>query len=154
MLDLKNLYQEVVVDHNRNPRNFGRIDKPTHTAEGYNQFCGDKLNLYLEIENNTISKIKFDGDGCAISIASASLMTDSIKNKTIGQAKQLFQYFHDLVISVQCDSDTMEDRQETLGKLLTLRGVSQYPARVKCATLCWHTLQSALAGDKNTVTTE
>jgi len=121
MFDLKDLYQEVIIDHNRSPRNFGKLENPTQVAEGYNPLCGDKLNLYLTTKDDVITDVSFDGSGCAISVASASLMTDSLKGKTIKEAEQLFENFHDLI---------MEEE------------------------LCWHTLHSALQGDKCSATTE
>jgi len=144
MFDLKDLYQEVIIDHNRSPRNFGKLENPTQMAEGYNPLCGDKLNLYLKTEGDLITDVSFDGSGCAISVASASLMTDTLKGKTIEQAEQLFENFHDLII---VEKDPEPEQMQALGKLAALAGVKEYPARVKCATLCWHTLHSALQGD-------
>lgn len=144
MFDLQDLYQEVIIDHNRNPRNFGKLDDATQVAEGYNPLCGDKLNLYLKTEDDVITDISFDGSGCAISVASASLMTDSLKGKTIQEAEQLFENFHNLIID---ENEPELDQIQSLGKLAALAGVKEYPARVKCATLCWHTLHSALQGD-------
>lgn len=144
MFDLQDLYQEVIIDHNRNPRNFGKLDDATQVAEGYNPLCGDKLNLYLKTEDDVITDISFDGSGCAISVASASLMTDSLKGKTIQEAEQLFENFHNLIID---ENEPELDQIQSLGKLAALAGVKKYPARVKCATLCWHTLHSALQGD-------
>ncbi len=151
MFDLKDLYQEVIIDHNRSPRNFGKLDDATQVAEGYNPLCGDKLNLYLNTEDDVITGVSFDGSGCAISVASASLMTDSLKGKTIEQAEQLFQDFHHLIIE---EEDPDLEQMQALGKLAALAGVKEYPARVKCATLCWHTLHSALQGETFPVTTE
>jgi len=144
IFDLKDLYQEVIIDHNRSPRNFGKLENPTRVAEGYNPLCGDKLNLYLTTEDNLITDVSFDGSGCAISVASASLMTDSLKGKTIEEAEQLFQNFHDLIMEEESPD---QEQMQSLGKLAALAGVKEYPARVKCATLCWHTLLSALKGD-------
>ena len=151
MFDLKDLYQEVIIDHNRSPRNFGKLDDATKVAEGYNPLCGDKLNLYLKTEDRVITDVSFDGSGCAISVASASLMTDSLKGKTIEQAEQLFQNFHDLIIE---EEDPDPEQIQALGKLAALAGVKEYPARVKCATLCWHTLHSAVQGETSPATTE
>ena len=151
MFDLKDLYQEVIIDHNRSPRNFGKLENPTQVAEGYNPLCGDKLNLYLKTENSVITDVSFDGSGCAISVASASLMTDSLKGKTTEEAEQLFQNFHNLIM-VEENPDT--DEMQKLGKLAALAGVKEDPARVKCATLCWHTLHSAMQGDNAAATTE
>ena len=151
MFDIKDLYQEVIIDHNRSPRNFGKLDDATQVAEGYNQLCGDKLNLYLKTEDSVITDVSFDGSGCAISVASASLMTDTLKGKTIEQAEQLFQNFHNLIIE---EEDPDLEQMQALGKLAALAGVKEYPARVKCATLCWHTLHSALQGETSPATTE
>ena len=148
MFDIKDLYQEIIVDHNRNPRNFGIIDNADKIIEGFNPLCGDKLKLYLKTEGQNIADISFDGSGCAISVASASLMTDAMKGKSINDAELLFNSFHNLI--------TNENGADgkSLGKLAVLAGVKDFPARVKCATLCWHTLHSAITGDKETVSTE
>jgi len=151
MFDLKDLYQEVIIDHNRSPRNFGQLEDATQIAEGYNPLCGDKLNLYLKTEDDVITDVSFDGSGCAISVASASLMTDSLKGKTTKEAEQLFQNFHDLIME---EEKPEQGQMQSLGKLMALAGVKEYPARVKCATLCWHTLHSALQGDTCSATTE
>ena len=151
MVDLKDLYQEVIVDHNRNPRNFGKLDDADRVAEGYNPLCGDRLNLYVKLDDDRIADIHFDGSGCAISVASASLMTDALKGKTLAEAERMFKNFHYLVT----DEHTPKPEQVTqLGKLAALLGVREYPARVKCATLCWHTLRSALEENKTPVSTE
>ena len=148
MFDIKDLYQEIIVDHNRNPRNFGVIADADKTIEGFNPLCGDKLKLYIKIDGQNISDIAFDGTGCAISVASASLMTDAMKGKSIDEAKTLFNNFHSLITTEdEIDSDH-------LGKLAVLAGVKNFPARVKCASLCWHTLRSALIGNDKPVTTE
>ena len=151
MFDLQDLYQEVIIDHNRSPRNFGKLEHPTQVAEGYNPLCGDKLNLYLTTDDDVITDVSFDGSGCAISVASASLMTDLLKGKTVKQAEQLFENFHDLIME---EENPDQEQMQSLGKLAALAGVKEYPARVKCATLCWHTLHSALQGDKSSATTE
>ena len=151
MFDLKDLYQEVIVDHNRSPRNFGKMEDADRTAEGFNPLCGDRLNLYLKMEGDRISDISFDGSGCAISVASASLMTEALKGKTRAEAEQVFNEFHERVTDKRTN-DT--DSVAHLGKLAALLGVKDYPTRVKCATLCWHTLHSALEGDTRPVTTE
>ena len=148
MFDIKDLYQEIIVDHNRNPRNFGAIDDADNIMEGFNPLCGDRLKLYIKTEGQIISNIAFDGTGCAISVASASLMTDAMKGKSINNAEILFNNFHELITN---DNDVDE---ESLGKLAVLAGVKDFPGRVKCATLCWHTLHSAIMGDKKTVSTE
>jgi len=148
MFDIKDLYQEIIVDHNRSPRNFGVIDDADKILEGFNPLCGDKLKLYIKIDGQNINDIAFDGSGCAISIASASLMTDAMKNKSIDEAESLFNDFHALI--------TTEEKFDSkhLGKLTVLAGVKDFPGRVKCASLCWHTLHSALMGDNQPVTTE
>ena len=151
MFDIKDLYQEVIIDHNRSPRNFGKLDDATQVAEGYNPLCGDKLNLYLKTEDSVITDVSFDGSGCAISVASASLMTDTLKGKTIEQAEQLFQNLNNLIIEEEYPD---LEQMQALGKLAALAGVKEYPARVKCATLCWHTLHSALQGETSPATTE
>jgi len=144
MFDLKDLYQEVIVDHNRSPRNFGKIDNADRTLEGFNPLCGDHLMLYLNMEDGRIADIRFDGSGCAISVASASLMTEAMKGKTVTEAEAIFENFHELLTG-----DTTKVDYDMLGKLAAIAGVREYPTRVKCATLCWHTLHSALseAGD-------
>ena len=148
MFDIKDLYQEIIVDHNRNPRNFGIIDNADKIIEGFNPLCGDKLKLYLKTEGQNIADISFDGSGCAISVASASLMTDAMKGKSINDAELLFNSFHELITNENSADE------KGLGKLAVLAGVKDFPARVKCATLCWHTLHSAITGDKETVSTE
>ena len=151
MLDLRDLYQEIIVDHNRKPRNFGKMENATSMAEGYNPLCGDKLNLYLKTEDGRIDDVTFDGTGCAISVASASLMTEAMKGKTFSEAEQIFQDFHKLLTE---DTNESEEITEHLGKLAVFAGVREFPTRVKCATLCWHTLHSILEGNESAVTTE
>jgi nitrogen fixation protein NifU and related proteins len=148
MFDIKDLYQEVIVDHNRSPRNFGKLDDANKTLEGFNPLCGDRLTLYLKTDGDTITNISFDGSGCAISVASASLMTEAMKGKTLQEAEKLFNDFHDLITT-----DKEADIEE-LGKLAALAGVKAYPARVKCASLCWHTLHSVIEGSETPVKTE
>lgn len=148
MFDIKDLYQEVIVDHNRSPRNFGKIDDADKTLEGYNPLCGDKLTLYLKTDGDIINDISFDGSGCAISVASASLMTDAMKGRSFEEAENIFDNFHNL-ITTDDDIDI-----EQLGKLAALAGVKAYPARVKCASLCWHTLHSVIEGGSSPVKTE
>jgi nitrogen fixation NifU-like protein len=149
MFDLKDLYQEVIVDHNRSPRNFGKMEAPDRTLEGFNPLCGDRLTLYLKLQDRKIEDISFDGSGCAISVASASLMTDAMKGKSTEEAEEIFTNFHVLVTSGGEDADL-----DKLGKLAALAGVREYPTRVKCATLCWHTLHSILEGDEEVISTE
>ncbi len=149
MLDLKDLYQEVIVDHNRSPRNFGKLENADRMLEGFNPLCGDRLMLYVNLDDDRITDISFDGSGCAISVASASLMTDAMKGKTIAEAEITFKNFHDLVTSDDADINF-----DTLGKLAALGGVRNYPTRVKCATLCWHTLHSTLEGNESPISTE
>lgn len=151
MFDLKDLYQEVIVDHNRNPRNFGALEEADRMAEGFNPLCGDRLNLYLKLDHDRITDIRFDGSGCAISVASASLMTDALKGKTLQEANSVFNEFHR---SVTENHPADEESIAHLGKLAALMGVKDYPARVKCATLCWHTLHSALEDRHTPVSTE
>ncbi|WP_367605969.1 Fe-S cluster assembly sulfur transfer protein SufU [Legionella sp. W05-934-2] len=146
--DLRELYQEIIIDHNRNPRNHHDMTSHTHHAEGFNPLCGDKLSLYLQVCDNTIQDISFVGCGCAISQASASLMTEALKGKTVDEAKDLFQRFHHML--------TEDDDVSTTGldKLTVLSGVRMFPARVKCATLAWHTLDAALKQAIETASTE
>jgi nitrogen fixation NifU-like protein len=148
MSELSDLYQEVILDHNKRPRNFRTIEAPSHQAEGYNPLCGDRLNLFLQVEGERIADVAFQGSGCAISKASASLMTDAVKGLTVAEARALFERFHAMVT-------TPPDREvEDLGKLAVLAGVREFPVRVKCATLPWHTLRAALAHDESAVSTE
>lgn len=147
-MDLQELYQEVIVDHNRRPRNFGRLEGANRRAEGYNPLCGDRLTVYLKVgDDGTIEDIAFEGEGCAISVASASLMTDHLKGRPVQEAEDLFGGFRELVMGEGGEPDT-----ERLGKLAALGGVRAYPSRVKCATLCWHTLQAAVHGEKEAST--
>jgi nitrogen fixation NifU-like protein len=138
MSDLSELYQEVILDHNKRPRNFGQLENASHKAEGYNPLCGDRLNLFLRLEGERIADIGFVGSGCAISKASASLMTDSLKGMTIADARALFERFHAMVTTPP------DQPVEDLGKLSVLAGVREFPVRVKCASLAWHTLKAAL----------
>lgn len=149
MFDLKDLYQDVIVDHNRSPRNFGKLEDADRSLEGFNPLCGDRLTLYLKTDDDRISGISFDGSGCAISVASASLMTEAMKGKSIKEAESLFDDFHNLLTT----EDTKIDI-DRLGKLAALAGVKEYPTRIKCATLCWHTLHGLLEGAKTPVSTE
>ena len=137
-MELNDLYRDVILDHNRQPRNFGPLEPADASIEGFNPMCGDRLTLRLRMADDTISEIRFEGQGCAISTASASLMTEAVKGKTRDQALQLFESVHDLL------TDDAAPAGEELGKLAALSGVREYPARVKCASLCWHTLNAAL----------
>jgi nitrogen fixation NifU-like protein len=138
MSELKDLYQEVILDHNKRPRNYHAVENASHSAEGYNPLCGDRLNLYLKVEDGVVTDVGFQGAGCAISKASASLMTDSIKGRPVAEVRDLFQRFHAMVT-------TPPDKPvENLGKLSVLSGVREFPVRVKCASLAWHTLKAAL----------
>ncbi len=148
MMDLRELYQEIIIDHNRNPRNHRVIEHATSQAKGFNPLCGDKLTVYLQLDNGTINDISFIGCGCAISQASASLMTDALQGKTVSAAHELFEHFHNMVTQDE------ELPPLTLDKLAVLAGVRTFPARVKCATLAWHTLEAALKKEQVTVTTE
>ena len=152
MSDLKDLYQEVILDHNRSPRNFRELDGANRKADGYNPLCGDRLTLFLRVEGNVITDATFQGTGCAISKASASLLTESVKGKTVVEAEALFRRFQHMVTSA---TDSGEDFTD-LGKLFVLSGVREFPVRVKCASLAWHTLRSAVGPDKKDepVTTE
>ena len=146
--ELRELYQEVVIDHCRHPKNFGELADFTHKLEGYNPLCGDRLTLYLQVEDGLIRDLKFQGVGCAISMASASLMTERLKGKPIAEAMQLFAEFHELMLT------GATDKEELMGKLMILSGVNEFPTRVKCATLAWHTLKGALYGERRSVSTE
>ena len=148
MHELRELYQQVILDHNHSPRNFGKPEKYSHTAEGDNPLCGDHIDIYLLVEGDVIKDIRFDGKGCAISKASASLMTSELKGKSIDEAQALFSRFHDLVTG-EVSADL-----ESIGKLEVLSGVKDFPMRVKCASLAWHTMREALSGEENTVSTE
>jgi nitrogen fixation NifU-like protein len=149
MNDLRDLYQDVIIDHGRRPRNFGKLDNATCQAYGKNPLCGDTIIVYLKLQDNLISEISFDGQGCAICTASASLMTEQLKHKSLDAAKSLFETFHKLITE---EGYTVQD--ESLGKLIILSGVGEYPARVKCATLAWHTLMNALEQNNTIATTE
>jgi nitrogen fixation NifU-like protein len=138
-MDLKDLYRDIIVDHNRHPRNFREMPQADRRADGFNPLCGDKLTMFVQLDGERIADVSFHGSGCAISVASASLLTESIKGRTIAEAEQLFQQMHQLLTREDADVDTAR-----LGKLGALSGVREFPARVKCASLCWHTLDAAL----------
>ena len=144
-MDLKDLYRDVIVDHNRHPRNFGRLDH----ADGFNPLCGDRLTLYVNLDGERVSEAKFEGSGCAISVASASLLTEAVKGKSRAEVQKLFDDVHTLLTQHDASVDTAR-----LGKLAALGGVREFPARVKCASLCWHTLNAALDRATAPVTTE
>jgi len=149
MADLRDLYQEVILDHNRRPRNFGRLANANCCAEGFNPLCGDKVTLYLKLAGSVIEDVRFEGNGCAISTASASLMTEALKGKTLDEVQALFGAVHAL-LTVGDDAGPAV----SLGKLEVLSGVREFPVRVKCATLPWHTLQAALRAEPRPVSTE
>ncbi len=150
MPELRELYQEVILDHNRSPRNFRKMEGATRSVEGYNPLCGDHYTVYVKLEGGRIVDVSFDGAGCAISKASASVMSTVLKGRTVDEAEDLFGKFHHLVTG-----EPMPEREiEGLGKLAAFAGVSEFPARVKCASLAWHTLHAALASDATQVSTE
>lgn len=146
MSELSDLYQEVILDHNRRPRNFHALAGASHTAEGFNPLCGDRLTLYLKLDGETIEDVSFVGSGCAISKASASMMTDALKGHTIAEANTLFDRFHRMVTTPP------DQAVEDMGKLSSLAGVREFPVRVKCASLAWHTLKAAMSGERRTST--
>ncbi len=145
---LRELYQEVILDHTKNPRNFRELENASHDAKGHNPLCGDRLSLYILVEDGVIRDVSFKGAGCAISTASASMMTEALKGKTEAEAETLFGAFHDVVTGKEGADE------EALGKLAVFAGVRDYPVRVKCATLAWHTLKAALVDKEETVSTE
>jgi nitrogen fixation NifU-like protein len=150
MGELRDLYQEVILEHSKAPRNYKKLAAANHHAEGFNPLCGDRFTVYLDLEGDTVRDIAFEGSGCAISKASASMMTQSIKGKTVAEAERLFENFHKFVTTQNhAESDSAE-----LGKLAVFSGVAEFPARVKCATLAWHTLQAALEDKQEAVSTE
>jgi nitrogen fixation protein NifU and related proteins len=146
MSELSELYQQVILDHNKKPRNFRKLESANHSAEGFNPLCGDQLTVYLNLEDDSVQEISFEGSGCAISKAAASMMTQAVKGKSKQQVEQLFNEFHGMVTG---DEDIDEDKDdekatEGLGNLRVFAGVRQFPVRVKCATLAWHTMHAAL----------
>jgi len=147
--DLKDLYRDVIVDHNRSPRNFRKIADADRVLEGFNPLCGDKLTVYLKLDGDTIRDLSFEGSGCAVSVASASLMSERLKGKTRAEAERLFDTVHELLTH-----DGTPASAEDLGKLAALSGVHEFPSRVKCASLCWHTLKGALESAPQPVSTE
>ena len=148
MSDLRDLYQELILDHNKRPRNFRRLEDANRSAEGYNPLCGDKVQIYLRVEDGSVKDVSFQGSGCAISKASASVMTESLKGKTVAEVEALFKRFRDLV------TGKSQSGAADLGKLVVFSGVCDYPARVKCATLAWHALCAALQDKGEPVSTE
>ncbi|CAN5707735.1 SUF system NifU family Fe-S cluster assembly protein [soil metagenome] len=146
MSGLNELYQEMILDHNKRPRNFRTIEPASHHADGHNPLCGDRLSLYVQVNGDTIDDVAFQGSGCAISKASASLMTDAVKGQTLEVANDLFARFHSMVTTPP------DQPVENMGKLSVLAGVREFPVRVKCASLCWHTLKAALERKEETTT--
>ena len=153
MSELTDLYQELILDHNRRPRNYGALPDADHTAKGYNPLCGDKLTIYAKLDGDRISGLSFEGSGCAISKASASLLTDALKGKTVEEAGALFARVH-AMLTAPLDKNLQDTDIESLGKLAALSGVREFPVRVKCASLAWHTLKAALEGRNETAKTE
>ena len=147
MSDLRDLYQEVILEHSKHPRNYRAMEAANHKAEGYNPLCGDHYTVYVDVQDGSIRDISFEGAGCAISKASASMMTQSLRGKSSGEAEALFSKFHELVTGNSTSTDE-------IGKLAVFAGVSEFPIRVKCATLAWHTLRAALRGEQEAVSTE
>jgi nitrogen fixation NifU-like protein len=150
MSDLNSLYQDVILDHCKRPRNFRVLENANHSAVGYNPLCGDKVTIYVRLVDDRIADISFQGSGCAISTASASILTETLKGKTLAEAEALFQAFHNLVTGHPVEST----QAPALGKLAVFSGVSQFPVRVKCASLAWHTLRSALEDKQAVASTE
>jgi len=149
MSDLRELYQQVILDHNKHPRNFGELDGADRHADGYNPLCGDRLALYMNLDSNVIAEVSFVGSGCAISKASASLMTDAVKGKTLAEARRLFDEFHSMITSSETPANL-----ELLGKLAVFAGVRDYPTRIKCASLAWHTLRAAFENSQESASSE
>jgi len=147
MSDLRELYQEVILDHNRSPRNRGALADANRRAEGHNPLCGDRVAVFVRVAGDTIEEVRFDGEGCAISTAAASLMTQMLKGKTVAEAKRIFEAYQRMVTGGATDAGLLE-------KLAVFRGVREFPMRVKCATLAWHTLEAALDRHEDPVTTE
>lgn len=147
-MDLKDLYREVILDHNKSPRNRGRLDPADAQADGHNPLCGDRLTVTVRLDGDRVQDLRFDGQGCAISVASASLMTEAVKGRTLAEVQTLFERVHTLL------TDHDHPPAGDLGKLQALGGVAEFPARVKCASLCWHTLNAALEHSARPVSTE
>jgi nitrogen fixation NifU-like protein len=151
MSDLQDLYQEVILDHSKAPRNFLKLPQANHHAEGFNPLCGDHITVYLHLEAGRVKAVSFEGSGCAISKASASIMTTQIKGKTVEEVSELFEKFHQMVTG---DPEKNKELVESLGKLKAFSGVCEYPTRVKCASLPWHTLKAAMEDTQDAATTE
>jgi nitrogen fixation protein NifU and related proteins len=150
--DLRELYQELILDHTKKPRNFGELPGANRRAEGYNPLCGDRATVFVRLEGDKVVDVRFQGAGCSISTASASMMTESIKGKTRAEAEKLFDRFHQLITSDP--TRAAQNAAPELGKLAVFSGVCEFPVRVKCASLAWHTLKAALAGEDTSVSTE
>lgn len=146
-MSLRDLYQEIIIDHGKTPRNFGKLSDANHSKEGNNPLCGDKLKIYLREQEGIVQDLRFEGSGCAISVASASLMIEAVKGKTRAEFEKIFANFHQLVTEGK-------DANTEMGKLAAFSGVAEFPIRVKCATLAWHTLKAALENNPDPVTTE
>jgi len=153
-MDLKQLYQDIILEHGKSPRNLGKCEGYSHEAKGYNPLCGDKVHVYLKLDNGKkVEDLTFEGDGCAISLASASIMTESVKGKSFEEAKEIMDAFLNMIKNTsEIQSNHLDEDEKT--KLMSLSGVKQFPMRVKCATLSWHTLNSAIKGKKEEVNTE
>ena len=154
MAELRELYQEMILDHSKRPRNFGKLEGADREVTGYNPLCGDKFTVYLKMNGERVENVKFEGSGCAISTASASMMTEKFKGKTREEAEELFEQFHQLVTGTGATGATAAGAAEKLGKLAVFSGVSEFPMRVKCATLAWHTFHGALQGTEEVISTE
>ena len=153
-MDLKQLYQDIILEHGKSPRNLGKCEGYNHNAKGYNPLCGDKVHVYLKLDNKKkVEGLSFEGEGCAISLASASIMTELVKGKSFNQTKDIMEGFLNMIKNTsEIQTNHLDEDEKT--KLMSLSGVKQYPMRVKCATLSWHTLISAIEGKKNEVNTE
>ena len=149
MSDIRDLYQQVILDHNKNPNNFHKMPEPTHQAEGYNPLCGDRYVIYMQVTDNVITKASFQGAGCAISTSSASIMTELLEGKTVSQAKKMIADFQGMLKSDETDLSKLENQ---LGKAAVFAGVKEFPMRLKCATLAWHATKSALEGEDHAST--
>jgi nitrogen fixation NifU-like protein len=147
---MRDLYQEVILDHNKRPRNFGKLETANQHSEGYNPLCGDRVTVYIALKDDTIEDVSFEGSGCAICMASCSVMTESLKGMKLSEFEDLFERFHDMVTG---PPDEVAET-EGLGKLAVFHGIREFPVRVKCATLAWHTLRAAIKGSDNSVSTE